>query len=192
MPLGAEEHGSTKAIDKKSDTGQNLKRLIEYMAGGEARGRFIVGVLIRLVALLGLTAMPYLIGEGTNVISEPDGTVEELTRYVIIGAIAGAIYAYVKRQDPGNETMIDLGEQIHDGAMAFLRREYTVLAGFVAVVAVLLGLAIGWNSAGAYVFGALSSVAAGFAGMKAATRSNTRTSAAATATASGFRTSTGK
>jgi K(+)-stimulated pyrophosphate-energized sodium pump len=93
--------------------------------------------------------------------------------------IAGGIYGYVKKQDPGNETMVDLGEQIHDGAMAFLRREYTVLAGFVALVAILLGMAIGWISAGAYVFGALSSVAAGFAGMKAATRANTRTSAAA-------------
>lgn len=93
--------------------------------------------------------------------------------------VAGAIYGYVKKQDAGNEMMIDLGEQIHDGAMAFLRREYTVLAGFVAIVAVLLGLAIGWTSAGAYLFGALSSVFAGFAGMKAATRANTRTSAAA-------------
>ncbi|NNF14016.1 MAG: sodium-translocating pyrophosphatase [Gemmatimonadetes bacterium] len=93
--------------------------------------------------------------------------------------IAGGIYGYVKRQDPGNETMVDLGEQIHDGAMAFLRTEYTVLAGFVAVVAILLALAIGTTSAVAYVFGALSSVIAGFAGMKAATRANTRTSAAA-------------
>ncbi len=94
-------------------------------------------------------------------------------------AVAGGIYRYVTSQDPGNETMIDLGEQIHDGAMAFLKREYTVLAGFVAVVAVLLGLAIGWTSSGAYLFGSLSSVFAGFAGMKAATRANTRTSAAA-------------
>jgi K(+)-stimulated pyrophosphate-energized sodium pump len=94
-------------------------------------------------------------------------------------AIAGAIYGYVKKQDPGNQTMVDLGEQIHDGAMAFLRREYTVLAGFVVVVAALLGFAIGGLTAGAYIFGALSSVAAGFAGMKAATRANTRTSAAA-------------
>jgi K(+)-stimulated pyrophosphate-energized sodium pump len=94
-------------------------------------------------------------------------------------AIAAGIYGYVKKQDPGNETMIDLGEQIHDGAMTFLRREYTVLAGFVVVVAALLGVAIGWTSAGAYVFGALSSVGAGFAGMKAATRANTRTAAAA-------------
>jgi len=93
--------------------------------------------------------------------------------------VAAAIYGYLKKQDPGNATMIDLGEQIHDGAMTFLRREYTVLAGFVAIVAVLLSLAIGRGPALAYVFGALTSVAAGFAGMKAATRANTRTSAAA-------------
>ena len=70
--------------------------------------------------------------------------------------IAGGIYGYVKKQDPGNETMVDLGEQIHDGAMAFLRREYSVLAVFVAVVAVLLSFAIGTTSALAYIFGALS------------------------------------
>ncbi len=93
--------------------------------------------------------------------------------------VAGGIYLYVLKQDPGNETMVDIAEQIHDGAMTFLRREYTVLAGFVIVVAVLLSLAIGTTPARAYVFGALSSVAAGFAGMKAATRANTRTAAAA-------------
>jgi K(+)-stimulated pyrophosphate-energized sodium pump len=93
--------------------------------------------------------------------------------------VAGGVYGYVKKQPAGNETMIDLGEQIHDGAMAFLRREYSVLAVFVVVVAVLLAFAIGLEPALAYVYGALSSVAAGFFGMKAATRANTRTSAAA-------------
>ena len=93
--------------------------------------------------------------------------------------IASGIYGYVKKQPAGSESMIDLGEEIHDGAMTFLRREYTVLAGFVAVVAILLNFAIGLLPAVAYVFGALSSVAAGFCGMKAATRANTRTAAAA-------------
>ncbi len=93
--------------------------------------------------------------------------------------IAAGIYGYVKKQPSGSETMVDLGDQIHDGAMAFLRREYTVLAGFVLVVAVLLALAISTETAGAYLFGALSSVFAGFFGMKAATRANVRTSAAA-------------
>jgi len=93
--------------------------------------------------------------------------------------IAAGIYRYVKKLPAGTDVMIDIGEQIHDGAMTFLRREYTVLAGFVVVVAILLSLAIGMTSALAYVFGALTSVTAGFAGMKAATRANTRTAAAA-------------
>ncbi|HKJ01066.1 MAG TPA: sodium-translocating pyrophosphatase [Longimicrobiales bacterium] len=98
----------------------------------------------------------------------------------LVGLMAAAFtYGYVKRQPPGNDLMVELGEQIHDGAMAFLRREYTVLAVFVVVVAVLLNLAIGLMPAVAYVFGAISSVGAGFFGMKAATRANTRTSAAA-------------
>ncbi len=98
----------------------------------------------------------------------------------LVGLLCAAgIYGYVKKQPPGTELMIDLGNQIHDGAMAFLRREYTVLAVFVIVVAILLRLAIGTMPALAYIFGALSSVAAGFSGMKAATRANSRTSAAA-------------
>ncbi|MFO8175662.1 MAG: sodium-translocating pyrophosphatase [Longimicrobiales bacterium] len=93
--------------------------------------------------------------------------------------IAAVIYAYVKRQPSGTPAMIDLAEQIHDGAMAFLRREYTFLFFFVVVVAILLGLAISYQTSIAYIFGALSSVCAGFFGMKAATRANVRTSQAA-------------
>ena len=81
-------------------------------------------------------------------------------------AIAAVTYGYVKKQPAGTDVMIDLGEQIHDGAMTFLRREYTYLAVFVVVVAILLSLVISTTTALAYVFGALSSVAAGFAGMK--------------------------
>ena len=92
---------------------------------------------------------------------------------------AGGIYGYVKGQPAGSEAMIELGEQIHDGAMAFLRREYTYLFVFVVVVAVLLAWMITPISSVAYLFGAGSSVLAGFMGMKAATRANTRTSAAA-------------
>src|SRR5688572_18874645 len=77
-------------------------------------------------------------------------------------------FAYVKRQPPGNQTMIDLGELIHEGAMAFLRREYMVLVVFMVVVTTLLTLVIGTMPAVAYVFGALSSMAAGFIGMKGA------------------------
>jgi K(+)-stimulated pyrophosphate-energized sodium pump len=98
----------------------------------------------------------------------------------IVGLLlAFGIYGYVKRQPPGTEAMVDLAEQIHDGAMAFLRKEYNFLFFFVIVVAVLLGWAIGPLTSVAYISGALSSVLAGFFGMKSATRANVRTSAAA-------------
>ena len=108
----------------------------------------------------------------------------DLTGWSWLAGAAGllaalVVYRYMVAQPGGDSVMTDLAEQIHDGAMAFLRREYTVLGIFVLVVAVLLFLAIGQASALAYVAGAASSVLAGFFGMKAATRANVRTSAAA-------------
>ena len=94
-------------------------------------------------------------------------------------AVAGIIYRYLKRQPAGNEVMEGLADQIYSGAMAFLRREYSMLAVFVVIVAALLGWAVSGLTALAYVVGALCSVCAGFFGMTAATRANVRTSAAA-------------
>jgi K(+)-stimulated pyrophosphate-energized sodium pump len=95
--------------------------------------------------------------------------------------VAWGIYAYLKKQPAGNDVMRDLAEQIQTGAMAFLRREYSVLIPFIVVVAVLLGLAVGWRTGAAYVGGALCSILAGFFGMSAATKANVRTSEAARA-----------
>ncbi len=93
--------------------------------------------------------------------------------------VALGLFYYVKAQSAGSELMQTLADRIHEGAMAFLRREYTFLALFVVVVAALLWWAIGVYTAAAYFTGALSSVLAGFFGMNAATRANVRTSAAA-------------
>jgi K(+)-stimulated pyrophosphate-energized sodium pump len=97
-----------------------------------------------------------------------------------LGAAFG-LYVYVGRQSAGNEVMVGLAAQIHEGAMAFLRREYSVLAIFVVIVTLLLGIApgLGWMVSAAYVSGAVSSVLAGFFGMSAATKANVRTAAAA-------------
>ncbi len=92
---------------------------------------------------------------------------------------AGVIYRYVKSQPAGSDVMIDIATQIHDGAMTFLKREYSVLAVFVLIVTALLAWATTGQTAIAYVTGALCSVVAGFFGMKAATRANVRTAAAA-------------
>jgi K(+)-stimulated pyrophosphate-energized sodium pump len=101
--------------------------------------------------------------------------------------IALLIYFYIVRQSPGNEVMRDIAEQIELGSMAFLRREYTVLAVFVALVAALLLFALpGIWTAVAFLFGALSSMLAGFIGMKAATKANVRTSEAARSSGQGL------
>jgi K(+)-stimulated pyrophosphate-energized sodium pump len=113
--------------------------------------------------------------------------VTELTTFAqwapLLGAVglAGALvlFLYVGRQSSGTAEMAEIASRIQEGAMAFLRREYVVLAVFVAVVAVLLWLALGSMVSFAYISGALSSVLAGFLGMSAATRANVRTAAAA-------------
>ena len=101
----------------------------------------------------------------------------------LLGALM--LYLYVSKQSSGTELMGEVSARIQEGAMAFLRREYSVLAVFVMVVAVLLFFAIGGATAVAYVSGALSSVLAGFFGMSAATRANVRTAAAAKESGSG-------
>jgi K(+)-stimulated pyrophosphate-energized sodium pump len=100
--------------------------------------------------------------------------------------VAVMLYAYVRKQPAGNEVMRGIAEQIETGAMAFLRREYSVLAVFVLIVGALLWLAIGQWTALAFFFGALSSMTAGFIGMKAATKANVRTSEAARSSGQGL------
>ena len=90
-----------------------------------------------------------------------------------------------KKQDAGDATMKDIAEQIQVGAMAFLRAEYKVLAGFVVIVAVLLAFANDGDDsrspliALSFVLGAVASGVAGWAGMRVATNANVRTTAAA-------------
>jgi len=94
-------------------------------------------------------------------------------------AFAALVYRTIVRADAGNERMREIATAIQEGAMAFLRREYSILAIFVLVVAGLLAAFIDPPTAVAFVSGGLCSVAAGFIGMKAATKANVRTAAAA-------------
>jgi K(+)-stimulated pyrophosphate-energized sodium pump len=93
--------------------------------------------------------------------------------------IAFVLYRYVVAQPAGSSAMIEIAEAIHAGAMAFLRREYSILVGFIVVVAALLSFVIGMRTALAFAAGALCSMLAGFVGMKAATKANVRTAEAA-------------
>ena len=89
---------------------------------------------------------------------------------------------WVEAQSQGTTEMVTIAGHIREGAMAFLRREYSVLALFVALVAILLALGYQGEErliAVSFVAGAFCSGLAGFIGMWAATASNSRTTHAA-------------
>ena len=95
-------------------------------------------------------------------------------------AVAFAIYHIMSRHDHGDGKVKHIGDQIHLGAMVFMRREYTMLAIFAAVLLVgILISPLGVDTAIAFTAGALSSAIAGFLGMFAATKANVRTAVAA-------------
>ncbi|HDM76919.1 MAG TPA: sodium-translocating pyrophosphatase [Deltaproteobacteria bacterium] len=93
--------------------------------------------------------------------------------------IAFFIFLYVKKHPNGNECMVELEDMIHRGAMTFLRKEYSALLIFILVVFSLLTYLINWQTGTAFLTGAFCSMFAGFFGMTAATRGNSRTAEAA-------------
>lgn len=98
----------------------------------------------------------------------------------LLGLVAAlGIYLMVRRKPAGTERMVELAGQIQSGAMVFLKREYSILVLFIAVVFLLLAWKIGSLSGLAFLSGAFCSMLAGFFGMRAATQANVRTSNAA-------------
>ncbi len=102
---------------------------------------------------------------------------------VVIGVlalfVAVGLYFRVKRQPDGNETMNRIAKYVREGAMAFLAREYKVLALYALVVFALLSYALGVIAGGSFLLGAFLSLLAGYCGMKAATYANVRTAQSA-------------
>ncbi len=91
--------------------------------------------------------------------------------------------AWVTKQDAGNDRMKEIAQYIAEGAMAFLKAEYKVLAYFVVIASLLLAVmgysSSSWIIAVAFVIGAFFSAFAGFIGMRIATKANVRTAHAA-------------
>ena len=93
--------------------------------------------------------------------------------------------SWVMKQDAGDGKMKEIADHIYEGALAFLKAEYKLLAIFVVVVALLLGVVsvivptTHWMILIAFIFGALFSAYAGNIGMKIATQTNVRTTQAA-------------
>ena len=93
--------------------------------------------------------------------------------------LALLLYWSITRKPEGSALMREISASVHEGAMAFLRREYSILLVFIVVVFALLYTSVSERTAYAFLTGAACSIAAGFAGMKAATRANVRTAYAA-------------
>jgi len=104
--------------------------------------------------------------------------------WVLLSGLIGvlfAVYLYfrVMKQSAGNDKMKEIASLIHEGAMAYLSRQYRVLLIFLIVVFAILALLINIYVAAAYIFGGLCSMLAGLIGMSAATKANVRTASAA-------------
>ena len=118
--------------------------------------------------------------------------------FVSIAAVSSLIallYAYVLyrkviRMKVNHDRIEEIASFIHEGAMAFMKRQYRIITYFALGVASLLALTefipalegaegVGWRSAIAFLFGALFSGLAGWIGMHTATKANARTASAA-------------
>src|SRR5687767_2208727 len=119
---------------------------------------------------------------------------ENLVYIIPAFGILALIYTFIKfgwvaKQDAGNDKMKSIAKAIADGAMAFLKAEYRVLAIFVVIAGILLGIISTvegikaehshWFIVIAFVIGAFFSALAGFIGMRVATKANVRTAHAA-------------
>ena len=94
--------------------------------------------------------------------------------------IAFLIYRSILRYPQGSDKVVEISDAIHTGAMAFMRREYSILFVFAALVTIAIWVSdLGQNTAIAFIVGALCSSAAGYIGMYTATRANVRTTVAA-------------
>ena len=96
-------------------------------------------------------------------------------------ALLFALYKarYVSKCDAGNSRMQEIAAAIAEGASAFLRAEYRILAIFIVVLFVLIAIFINIGTAVCFVIGACFSILAGFFGMRVATKANVRTANAA-------------
>ena len=123
------------------------------------------------------------------------GAMQEIIYFAIAAAVIGLLFAVylaaaIVRQDQGSERVRFIGRAIQQGASAFLKREYGVLAIFVVAVVVVLALFVDYDILGridrdesrgipstaiAYLIGAIGSALAGYIGMSIAVRANTRT-----------------
>ena len=89
------------------------------------------------------------------------------------------LYAQVKKYPAGEKNLTEISDEIHLGAMAFMKKEYSILFIFSLILIFGIYIGLGLNSTIAFIVGALSSSLTGFIGMYTATKANVRTATAA-------------
>jgi K(+)-stimulated pyrophosphate-energized sodium pump len=92
---------------------------------------------------------------------------------------AGYIVLDIRKQEDGNEKMKEIAGAIRVGSMAYLKRQFTTIGIFAAILFVVLGFAINWPTAAAFLVGAILSGLAGYFGMNISTMANVKVANAA-------------
>ncbi len=120
--------------------------------------------------------------------TQPENFMSSLTNLPPIFGVLGLVCAFIiyllmTKYDEGEDKIKKIADAIHEGAMVFMHREYTMLLLFtVPLFFIILISPLGMNTALSFAVGAIVSAAAGYLGMFAATKANVRTTAAAQTT----------
>ncbi len=107
-----------------------------------------------------------------------------MMQYVITAAILSLLFVVllnfkINRAPNGSAKMMEIASAIREGATAYLKRQYRILAIFAVIVTIALYLFINWQTAVSFFCGAFISALSGFIGMRAATKANVKTTEAA-------------
>ena len=91
--MNSDQNAPVAGIDELEYRPKTIPRLLGYMIGGPKRAKFAAAVALRVVALLGLTAIPFIMGSGMNIITD-GGERSDLNPWGIAGLVAGGIYLF--------------------------------------------------------------------------------------------------